>query len=188
MTLGYTTSFYGQIDIEPPLNEHEVSYINDFSGSRRMKRTGGPYIADPGDSYGQYGSGHEPKDEILEYNYPPDGQPGLWCQWVVTSDGKSIQWNGGEKFYDSPEWMSYLINHFLREGAEASKLKPDRFGRTPALPDERFKHFTFDHNLNGDIEAEGEDPGDRWMLVVRNNEVFVREAKTVEYGDPSKVD
>lgn len=182
--MGYTTDFFGRISIEPPLNEHEVSYLNDFNNSRRMKRTGGPYVADPGDDRGQYGilmggTGRQPKDEIIDHNGPPEGQPGLWCQWQATDDGKFIEWDGGEKFYHSPEWMAYIINHFLRDGAEASKT--DRFGR--GKPDPRFEHFTFDHVLNGAIEAEGEDPNDRWMLVVEGNEVSVREAKPVEYGD-----
>ena len=26
--------------------------------------------------------------------------PGIWCQWVPTDDGKGIEWDGGEKFYN----------------------------------------------------------------------------------------
>ena len=34
-----------------------------------------------------------------------------------------------------------------------------------------FRHFTFDHELNGVIDAQGEDDDDRWRLVVTGNTV-----------------
>lgn len=188
--MGYTTYFEGHISIEPPLNEHEISYLDDFARSRRMKRTGGPYIADPGADMGQYGfgrQGRQPEDEILEFNDPPDGQPGLWCQWVPTADGTRIIWDEGEKFYRAPEWMAYLIDHFLKAGAEASGVIKDRFGRGETLPDARLEHFTFDHVLNGEIHAQGEDPDDRWILQVVSNEVYERLAVEVRFGEPRKV-
>ena len=40
-------------------------------------------------------------------------QPGLWCQWVPSSDGTEIAWDEGEKFYNYEEWMQYLLDHFL---------------------------------------------------------------------------
>lgn len=51
------------------------------------------------------------------------GQPGLRCQWEPTEDGTAIKWNGEEKFYKSPEWMTYLIDTFLKPAAAlASEL------------------------------------------------------------------
>ena len=145
-----------------------------------MHRSGGPYVADPGDDFGQYGfgRGRQPQDEVLDFNEPPEGQPGLWCQWIPTDDGSAIVWNGGEKFYHAPEWMAYLIDHFLREGAQASQ--------SPAV-DERLKRFTFNHVLEGQIFAQGEDPDDRWVLVVRASQVFVRYAQSVQYGEPQPI-
>lgn len=75
--MGYTTSFEGEIQIEPPLNEAEVSYLTDFAESRRMDRTEGPYYVVPSDNYGQTQT-----SGVRNYNQPPEGQPGLWCQWV----------------------------------------------------------------------------------------------------------
>lgn len=172
--MGYTTDFWGQIKVEPPLNDVEVAYLNKFSDTRRMKRRKGPYYVD---NAGFAGQDHE--DDILDYNQPPDGQPGLWCQWIPTSNtqegwiadaaeqagfGQAIVWNGAEKFYYAPEWMEYIINHFLREGAHAQGQ-------------EGFKHFQFNHVLNGVIDAQGEDPEDRWRLVVENNRVRVERAE-----------
>lgn len=165
--MGYTTDFDGSIAIEPPLNEHEISFLLDFNGSRRMLRTKGPLHADPGADFGQARSA-----DIQDYNRPPEGQPGLWCQWVPTEDGGAIEWDGGEKFYDSPTWMSYLIDQLLSPAARA-------FIEEHQSEDERLRHFTCDHVLNGTINAQGEDPGDRWRLVVTDNAVQVHDGSFI---------
>lgn len=161
--MGYTTDFKGQITIEPPLSQREIDYLTKFSETRRMKRKNGPYFVGGSGSYGQ---GRDA--DILAYNDPPEGQPGLWCQWVPTEDGSALEWNGTEKFYAGAEWMRYLIDHFLKPGAVTGI------------------DFCDDHVCNGVIEAQGEDPSDRWDLVVRDNKVTVRNYKMVvsEEEDP----
>ena len=149
--MGYTTDFKGRIAIEPLLNNDEINYIKKFSETRRMKRELGPYFVD---GSGDYGQGNDP--DVLDHNNPPDGQPGSWCKWTSTGDGKFIEWDGNEKFYDSTEWMQYLIDNFLKPNAIA-------FGNPG------FEDFTFDHILNGEIEAQGEDPDDHWLLSVHDN-------------------
>lgn len=171
--MGYTTDFEGHIEIDPPLNQHEIDYLTKFSESRRMKRTAGPYFVE-----GSGFRGQDLEDDVIDSNRPPDGQPGLWCQWVPTADGQYIIWDGGEKFYDSPEWMKYLIDHFLKPGCEASQLVDGIKDKVPTP----FANFTFDHTLNGEIYAQGESSDDRWVLVVRDNEVGVSDAE-ITYGD-----
>jgi hypothetical protein len=178
--VGYTTYFSGEVTIEPPLNEQETAYLLRFAESRRMLRTQGPYYADRGDDWGQTGEG------ILDYNEPPQGQPGVWCQWVPTEDGSAIRWDEGEKFYDSAEWMAYVIDTFLKPGAtvqeELRALSAAGGTTVPALPQERdgwvyppeFAAFTFDHIVNGAIDADGEDSDDIWRLVVRDNVVSIQ--------------
>lgn len=39
--MGYTTDFLGHIDVHPPLNEAEQTYLTAFSRSRRFDREGG---------------------------------------------------------------------------------------------------------------------------------------------------
>lgn len=160
--MGYTTDFDGQITVEPPLNAEEVHYLMLFAGTRRMKRGNGPYYVRGSGSFGQ---GSDP--DIQNYNEPPAGQPGLWCQWVPTEDGAAIKWDGGEKFYHSPIWMQYLIEHFLKAGARAAKDLP---------------FLQANHVCNGVIYAQGEDPDDRWKLVVKDNVVSVKRG-TVVYED-----
>lgn len=149
--MGYTTEFKGRIEIEPPLSPAEIAYLTKFSDTRRMERKNGPYYC--GTGYG--GQDNEP--DIINYNGPPEGQPGLWCQWVPTEDGTALEWNGAEKFYNSAEWMAYLIDHFLKPGAIGKNADGSVvFG---------------DHICNGTILAQGEDIEDRWLLSVDGNMV-----------------
>jgi hypothetical protein len=167
--MGYTTTFEGVIHVEPPLNEQEVSYLQRFSESRRMNRRNGPYFIDPEDeNRGIW----DVAEDVIDHNEPPRGQPGLWCGWTVSNDGKYVLWDGGEKFYYSAKWMKYLIDHFLMHralGMGASELEG----------------FTFNHTLNGTIEAQGEEASDRWLLIVEDNVVKVVPA-TFSYN-PEKV-
>lgn len=162
--MGYTTDFDGSVQITPPLNPHEIAYLLKFSASRRMARERGPYFVD---GSGFFGQDRDP--DITDYNQPPPGQPELWCQWEPTEDGSAIQWNGTEKFYSADEWMAYLIDTFLKPGAalQAELANPVDGRDYP----EDFRHFTFDHDVNGVINAQGEDAEDKWRLVVTSNAV-----------------
>lgn len=144
--MGYTTEFDGKITITPPLDQEEVAFLNAFSDSRRMDRKQGPY----------YVVGDENRQDIRDYNSPPAGQPGLWCQWIATEDGTAIVWDGGEKFYESEAWMAYIIEHFLGD-------TPKAMGEVSALKG--------GHKLNGLIHAQGEEEDDVWHLIVSNNVV-----------------
>ncbi|MFI6029499.1 hypothetical protein [Amycolatopsis magusensis] len=197
--MGYTTDFFGEVTIDPPLNPQEIAYLHRFSESRRMHRAQGPYYANPGNNRGQSGT------EILDYNAPPQQQPDLWCHWVPTEDGSAICWNGAEKFYGSAEWMAYLIDTFLKPGAtvqqEMRALATAGGTTAPALRQAQdgwvypaeFAAFTFNHTVNGEIDASGEDPDDIWRLVVRDNVVSIQSGQitfaheTVLGGDTSPV-
>lgn len=148
--MGYTTTFDGKVAIDPPLNQEEIQFLTDFSESRRMDRKEGPYELE--------------NENVLNHNKPPEGQPGLWCDWVPTPDGEAIVWNEGEKFYNSVEWMQYLIDHFLKPNAIAKD----------ALP-----FLQANHTLNGEIFAQGEEPGDMWKLVVTDNVVEYKQGRVV---------
>lgn len=160
--MGYTTDFWGEVTVSPPLDTSEIDFLNRFAGSRRMNRKKGPYFAEPGGNYGQ-----DRTDDIINYNDPPPGQPGLWCQWIPSDDGKTIGWDGGEKFYNSVEWMQYIIDHFLRPGAIAKAELP---------------FLQANHVVSGIIDAQGEEPDDRWRLVVTNNKVTQQYA-SISFGE-----
>lgn len=151
--MGYQTYFYGEVEITPPLNPDEIAYLNKFANTRRMDRDRGPYYVG---NTGQGGQDREP--DIRDYNHPPKGQPGLWCQWIPSEYGTALVWDQNEKFYNATEWMTYLIDNFLKKGASARGV-------------DGFERFTFDHVVNGTINAEGEEQGDIWKIVVKDNVV-----------------
>jgi len=163
--MGYTTEFDGQVSISPPLNAEEIEFLRKFNQSRRMACTQGPYYVDRGGFAGQ-----EDGPDVIDYNQPPKGQPSLWCQWMPSEDGTAIVWDGGEKFYYAPEWMKYLIEHFVGDAPLAKA----------ALP------FLQRHKLNGEIKAQGEDADDQWLLIVEDNKVSVADA-IISYGEPKAV-
>lgn len=163
--MGYTTEFDGQVEVTPPLNQQEIDFLTNFSQSRRMDREKGPYYIGTG-SFGQ-----DREKDIRNYNAPPEGQPGLWCQWVPSADGAYIEWNGGEKFYEPSAWMSYIIEHFLGSNPIAKQVHPEEFS------------FLQGHTLNGEIGAQGEDHDDKWTLIVTDNTVTTRDEEPDERDD-----
>lgn len=161
--MGYTTEFTGSVAVDPPLSPSEIDYLRRFAKSRRFARTAGPYALDKE-------SGFRGPD-VIDYNQPPHGQPSLWCDWEPTSDGTAIEWNRVEKFHDADIWMQYLIDTFLKPGASVqAELAQPIPGR---VYDAAFGAFTFDHVVNGVIDAQGEDPDDTWRLVVRDGRVSI---------------
>jgi hypothetical protein len=164
--MGYTTIFDGQISVEPPLNPEEITYLNKFADTRRMACEQGPYYIDRGGFCGE----NPNYPGIFNYNTPPEGRPSLWCDWVPTEDGGAIEWNGAEKFHDADEWMQYLIDHFIGSSPHAKAVLP----------------FLQGHTLNGEIDACGDDPEDRWKLIVEDNRVFIGKGSIV-YGEPQVI-
>lgn len=71
------------------------------------------------------------------------GYPGIWCQWIINSNGK-LAWNGAEKFYYYVEWLQYLI----REYFEAQGYK-----------------------LNGKVNYQGERMEDFGMICIKQNDI-----------------
>lgn len=165
--MGYTTEFEGHVTVDPPLNTAEITYLNRFAETRRMHRQHGPYYCGEGD----YGQAREP--DLVDYDQHPPEQPNLWCQWVPTDDGTAIVWNDDEKFYDPPEWMTYLIDTFLKPGAALQAELTDPIEGRYYAPE--FASFTFDHVCNGVIAAQGENPDDQWRLIVTDNVVTVEQ-------------
>jgi hypothetical protein len=157
--MGYTTNFKGQVNLSHALTEEQSLYLRTFNRTRRMKRS--PEVlqelfnGEHGLS-GQYGldgmyfcrddgrHGQSQDKSILDYNSPPDGVPGLWCQWVPNDEGTALEWDEGEKFYRYTEWMKFIIEHFLTPWGIVA---------------------------NGEIKWQGKDFDDRGKLIVVNNAV-----------------
>jgi hypothetical protein len=164
--MGYTTDFSGNFSLNKPLLASHSAYLLKFAETRRMARnqTIASALPDPireavGLPIGKQGAyfvggggyfGQDTDASVINSNDAPSGQPGLWCQWVPTSDDAGIEWDGGEKFYNYTEWLSYLIEHFLAP---------------------------WGYVLNGEVEWVGEDRDDRGKIVVTNNVISTKLAK-----------
>jgi hypothetical protein len=173
--MGYTTNFEGSFKLDRPLAPEHLAYLKAFANSRRMARiakTANDKLTDPvrlaaglpigpegayyvGSAAVDHGQSHDVS--IKNYNDPPVGQPGLWCQWVPNADGTQIVWDGGEKFYYYVEWLEYVVSRFLSP---------------------------WGYKLNGEVTWEGEDGSDRGMILAKDNVVSRKRAKvSVTYDD-----
>ncbi|GIH09024.1 hypothetical protein Rhe02_70910 [Rhizocola hellebori] len=137
--------------------------MEQFSSTRHDHRVKGPYLVGE----------DTPPDLVVTGGRvtPHPGLPGYWCKWAPTEDGSAIQWNEEEKFYEADMWMAYLIDTFLKPGATVARQLADPVAEWIYPAD--FAQFTFDHVVNGVIEAEGEEPEDRWRIEVRDNIVHI---------------
>ena len=166
--MGYTTDFNGEFNLNKPLTSAQKNYLETFSYTRRMKRdeviaakledpvrtsVGLPIGRDGAFFVNGRGFGGQDEDKsVTNGNCPPEGQPGLWCQWVPNSDGTAIIWDGGEKFYNYVEWLKYLIENFLNP---------------------------WGYVVNGEMHWYGEDRDDMGIIVVENNVVKTKTARLV---------
>lgn len=173
--MGYSTDFYGTLTFNKEVTEELKNYINAFSKIRHMNRNihkikelypdwetkcykgnlglNGQYFIG-----GEGFKGQSKDDSVLDYNYPPYGQPGLWCDWIINDDNE-LEWDGVEKFYYYEEWLEYLINHFF---------EPEGY------------------ILNGEIDFYGEDPSDFGKIIVTDNVVEIKHG--IHAMDLSEID
>lgn len=160
--MGYTTEFEGKFSATPSLKQIHIDYLNNFSEIRHMRRdveilemysdpireAAGLPIGIEGEffinSFGYCGQDDDPS--ILDYNNESSTQPGLWCHWVISENGKYLEWDGGEKFYCYVEWLEYIIKNFLNP---------------------------WGYVLNGSVKFQGEDEEDFGTIECKNNIVKV---------------
>lgn len=150
--MGYSTDFQGKLKFNRQLTLDDYNFLRKLAGTRRMARNVGKEFGVEGEFYvdgtGVMGQGSD--DNIIDHNKPPKTQPGLWLQWTPTEDGKYLEWDGVEKFYNYVDWLEYLIQrvfpHLQKEGEEP-------------------------YVLNGSISWQGEDFEDRGIITVVNNKI-----------------
>ena len=160
--MGYTTELKGRFEFNKKLDPTHQHYLEMFAATRRMKRDPIKLIATPdkhalaagldvgteGEYFvagtGDFGQGHE--ESVVDHNHPPRTQPGLWCQWIPTEDGKYLEWDGGEKFYEYVKWLEYIIDNFLT-----------RWG----------------YSITGIVRWQGEDMSDRGKIIVKDNKIEI---------------
>jgi len=160
--MGYHTEFNGDFSVDKPLDDATFALLKGLACTRRMKRKGldpAVYGVD-GEFYYKEGSdmGQEHDDNIVDYNTPPSTQPGLWLQWTPLDDRITIEWDGGEKFYNYVEWLEYIVDKILAPRG---------------------------YKLSGEVYWDGEDSEDKGKITVKNNKIVARQAN-FSYNAPRK--
>ena len=119
--MGYTTDLNGQFEFNKTLDIETFNFLKDFAKQRHDEY-------EDGDNLGI----------------------GAWCQWIPTEDGKFLEWDGNEKFYNYIEWLQYIIGKIL-------------------IP----KGFV----INGEVTWSGEEDDDLGKIIVKNNKIKIQKGK-----------
>lgn len=132
--MAYTTAFHGRFEITPPLSRPDIDFLTGFAGP-----ASGP---------------HNAGNDGLQAR----GRPLSWCQWVPSSDGSALEWDGDPVFYRYAEWLRYLIAAFLAPRG---------------------------HEVSGTVEV-CTSAGDHDLITVRDNEVVVQTSRTNRTRRPGR--
>lgn len=175
--MGYTTEFAGKFNFDKPLSAAQVAYIKAFNEIRHMRRYSEVLVKfeDPlrlavGLPLGVQGEffvnaegfrGQERDASVIDYNLPPETQPGLWCQWVVNDAGTELAWDESEKFYNYIDWLAYLIDSF-------------------------FKPWGI--KLNGEVDWQGAEDDDAGTILVKDNDIVIRQCENPSAVAPKPID
>jgi hypothetical protein len=113
--MGYYTKFKGCFNLNKELDKKTHEFLIKFNKTKRVKRKLPEKYGVDGEFYvdGKGFLGQEKDETVIDINIPPSTQPGLWCDWKPSEDGKKIEWDGRENFYNHIEWLEYLIDKVL---------------------------------------------------------------------------
>lgn len=154
--MGLHTSYLGHLRIAPTLNSDEVEFLRSFNHTRHCGDQAPWDVA-------QHPADNESGRDVGAYNRTAPGMPGLWCPWTCCDTGCCLHWDGVEKPYSPREWLTYLIDTFLRPGAT---LAGD--------PGARQLGLAFDHVLDGMLVGQRRETGELFALEVVGNVVTRR--------------
>lgn len=155
--MGLHTSYLGHVRVAPALNPDEIEFLRRFNQTRHCGDDDTPLRTV------QHPAENEPAGDVEAYNRAAPGKPGLWCPWTCCATGCCLHWDGVEKPYAPREWLSYLVDTFLRPGAA---LSDDPRARRLGL--------SFDHVLNGMLVGERRETAELFALEVHDNAVTRR--------------
>lgn len=171
--MGYSTHYLGRLDIRPVLRDPEIEWLRayaelhdpsaygyDIPLNPRAERTG-PAPKSPSVSHDR----HAARGRDAATAPPPWGS----CDWLTCVEGCCLHWRQTEKSNDAVQWLSHLVDHFLRPGALAQAAGAELDG------------FTFDHLVSGTIAAERDDTRELYLIRAVDNVITT---ETLVVGDP----
>jgi hypothetical protein len=129
--MGYNTDFNGEFKFNKPLDDTTYKELVTLNKTRHE-------------------DGHSTKSKF----------PGIWCHWVPSKDGCSLEWDEGEKFYYYIEWLKYIVKNILEPKGYA---------------------------ISGAVEWCGDEQEDIGLIVAERNEIRVLNGRYV-YGDETEIE
>lgn len=115
--MGYSVFFDGRLAIEPALTPEQVHTLTVFARTGRTPTagaaTGSTQIV--GESFVMQASldAHVETTNAQGLSERLEGQPGRFCCWRPTPDGRALEWDGCEKFNTYERWARFLIETFF---------------------------------------------------------------------------
>ncbi len=156
--MGMQTRYLGALTITPPLCQEEVVWLRAHQRTNFSLHPDDPYPAamNPTAERTQaFANGSRAASRPSHLRRP------RWVDWAPNLDGTHLCWQEADKSNTPIPQIEYLIDHFLKPGAHAS-----RDGRADFAP------FTFDHVVSGVMAAERSD-GRLYLIEAEEN--IVRE-------------
>ena len=160
-TVGYSTSYLERLDITPHLNDAETTWLRGFRRTQRAFHPDDPSAVPMHPSAEYLTHPLTAKGPGDSWSWPSTGASGLpRCDWEPCVDGCCLQWSKIEQSNTAVSELSYLIDHFLRPHATASKD-----GRADFAP------FIFNHRVDGTIAALRWDSRELFLIIADNNDI-----------------
>ncbi|HEY3692100.1 MAG TPA: hypothetical protein VGL46_17685 [Pseudonocardiaceae bacterium] len=167
------THFWGSITVDPPLNEHETTYLKEKVAGDWDAHPRGPYRTRPAESAVTANAIHRGRSATDAPALPAQNVPALYCDWVLADDGTTLGIAERETYNDPAGWARYLIDTFLRPGAVLQHDLAHRLAGWDYPPE--LDYFSFDHVCNGEVDAQGQQRDDRWRIAVRDNQLSIQD-------------
>lgn len=154
--MAYSTHYLGHIQVRPALNDAEFAYLTAFSET--------PHVVEDPHRYFVSDNPRAPRDvgeqgfRVFERR---DDLPDVFCPWVPSCGGECLVVDDLDgQARDAAKWLQFLLDHFLRPAAQASRSALDDFAA-----------FTFDHSLDAAVAAHRSDSGRLWLIRPQGHEV-----------------
>jgi hypothetical protein len=115
--MGYSVFFEGSLAIEPALTPEQVHTLTVFARTGRTPRVSSeaPATQIVGESFVMQVTedAHFENASADGLSERLEGQPSRYCCWRPTPDGRSLEWDGCEKFGQYEPWTRFLIETFF---------------------------------------------------------------------------
>jgi hypothetical protein len=143
----------GHLDIVPPLNTAEQQYLRAYAETT-TRVDEDPYHVDDHPPLARRRTFDTEGDD----HYVISGRDEM--SWAPDFSGESLHTQDRDGIWHPLECLQHLLDHFLT---------PDAAQRHAG--DERFKEFTFDHELLGAVALESDYTGQLTLVMVRDGQV-----------------